>query len=141
LSQASSVSLGAAGLRATIRQRQLPGLPSFLHPPGSALCCSILALARADGFKTSLCHGQRTPWFLKMNESFLLMVAFYVHIVMLNHYRFDENLRRQRMRQRYFLKATNTRMMKPVKMMRDLYRRMLGHSLSILRIWMKGLHH
>ena len=36
LSQDASISSGTDGLRATVRQRQLPGLPSFLHPPGSA---------------------------------------------------------------------------------------------------------
>lgn len=70
LSQATSNSSGADALRATSRQRQLPGLPSFLQPPGSALCVSILALAQAAGFEHTLCHGQRTPWFLSMNDSF-----------------------------------------------------------------------
>ena len=68
LSQASLRPTGADALRATARQRQnpaLPSLPSFLQPPGSALCCSLLALAKAEGFENTVCHGQRTPWFLE----------------------------------------------------------------------------
>ena len=42
LSQVSLRPSGSDALQATIRQRQLPGLPTFLQPPGSALCCSIL---------------------------------------------------------------------------------------------------
>ena len=57
LSQATSNSSDAYALRATSRQRKLPGLPSFLQPPGSALCVSILALAQAAGFEHTLCHG------------------------------------------------------------------------------------
>ena len=46
----------------------MPNLPVFNSPPGSELCCSILAMAKAAGFEESLVHGKRTPWFIQMHR-------------------------------------------------------------------------
>ena len=54
----------------TTRPRIMPPLPSFISPPGTLLCVSILALARADGYDSSLTHGQRTPWFESKLDTF-----------------------------------------------------------------------
>ena len=48
----------------------MPPLPSFLKPPGSFLCVSIIALANVAGFGNSLAHGRRTPWFDGMSDTF-----------------------------------------------------------------------
>ena len=70
LSQDVTVSSISADVVNTARARLLPALPSFLNYPGTSLCISILVLAKADGFENTLCHGQRTPWFLLKNDLF-----------------------------------------------------------------------
>ena len=71
LSQASELPPDPNSVRGTIGQRRgLLILPTFMHPPGSGLCCSILALAKAEGFGQTLGHNFRTGWFDKMNVQF-----------------------------------------------------------------------
>ena len=48
----------------------MPNLPVFNSPPGSELCCSILAMAKATGFGEILVHDKRTPWFIQTRRAF-----------------------------------------------------------------------
>ena len=70
LSQDANISSVGDDVTNTVRKKLLPPLPSFLHHPGSGMCSSVLALAKADGFNNTLCHGKRTPWFASKNDSF-----------------------------------------------------------------------
>ena len=58
----------------------MPTFPVLNSPPGSELCYSILAMAKAAGFGESLVHGKRTPWFIQMHRAFLVRVEYYVRI-------------------------------------------------------------